>query len=173
MLKQRLSAPFEVVYMCDPAILTLSADATKEYRQTRNIEDIDLTKCETPPTVFTCVPLKTEHKHFTDAALSMASMANWSVFRHHVISATNFEAENGQPIIKLTDKAIPDSQEHLIPLDVVAEIAHVIVEKACAESKFFTQPAHYSEQLMLTVARRALASSVSEDTAKNETENSD
>ena len=173
MLKQRLTAPFKVVYMCDPAILELSTDATQKYRRTRNFEDLDISKCSTPPTVFSCVPLKTKWKHLTDVARDSASAANWSIFRNHVQSATHFDDDNGRPIIEIVDDAIPESKEDLIPIDVVAEIAGVIVEKSMTVNKSFTQPVRYLEEQMLTVAAQALASGAAGDTAKNPTDTSD
>ncbi len=160
--------------MCDPAILAnFTADATQKYRLTRNIEDLDLKSTSEPITVFRCKPLLTKWKHLIDSVRDNASSAMWSIFRHHVLSAKNFDDDKGQPIIELVDDAIPDKKQDDIPIDVISEIALVIVEKAMETSKGFSQPGDYLAALMRVSAVQVLADDAPGDTATNPTESSD
>ncbi|MCP4677731.1 MAG: hypothetical protein GY854_19880 [Deltaproteobacteria bacterium] len=97
----------------------------------------------------------------------------WSIFRHHVLSATPFTDDRGKNIVEVIDEAIPDDRQDLIPIDVISEIALVIVEKAMETSKGFTQPGYYLEALMRRTALQALASDAPGDTATNQTDSSD
>jgi len=86
----------------------------------------------------------------------MESSASWSIFRHHVKGAKNFKNDAGQNIISIDNDKIDDKCRDFIPIDIVTEIAAVIIGKACIQTKGFTMPPTFLEQRARSQARRAM-----------------
>jgi hypothetical protein len=147
MLAKRITSTFRAVFSFDPSVLdTLTDKEIREYRQNRQFSDIEeqLRKADSPPTVFHCRPLDVKHEYFADQAgvSGLESDAAWKIFRSHVDRIEHFEP------VDRDDDGIKDEHRKDFTRDVVDEIAFLIVEKANLETRGFTLPRTFSEQLI-------------------------
>jgi hypothetical protein len=171
MLSVRLTEQFCAAYSLDPSLIeTLTDKEIRDYRATRNYTDIQeqLAKASAAPTLFYCVPLKVDYEHFVDQVSmnGLESEAAWRIFRHHVTKIDNF----GKTLRRDKDDAIHDDCREWFPRDVVSEIALVITEKANADTRGFTLPRTFSEQLIRArLAQRLVCGAKS--ASASETEN--
>jgi hypothetical protein len=158
-IHRRLTAEFDLIYAHDEALIDLPTNmVTQWYTGGRNIEDLDLTKCQVQPTIFKCRPLQTKYEYLKDEVLNGASSACWQIFRHHVKSAKNFLDENGKPILEWEDEhdpAVKNECRNEVPHDVVADIASVIIGKAEESSAVFTLPRSFLEVRARSLMLRA------------------
>lgn len=129
MLSERPNAPFKIVSEQDPALDVFDLDVLREYRLSRDLAVLDLTKCADPPTVFHCSPLRVEHEHLTE---DPGALQRWFLFSIYVSKIENapaawqIEQYEEAGVIRIKDVC-----RERIPPDVVAEVAGVIVQRAC------------------------------------------
>jgi hypothetical protein len=166
MLSQRLTARFEVVSLNDPSLLVFSADELYKYGISRDIKVLDLSKCEEPVTRFECIPLTAKWQHLIDSDQGQDSDTAWAIFRNHVKRAINFRNEANEDILELTDDKVDEKCREKLTVDIVSEIAAVIVQKANQVSKGFIMPPTFSAQQARSRVLRAMG--VGGKTAKPE-----
>jgi len=142
---KRLSDKFRIVVVSDPALLGWdeknAGEAHANYAMTYDVSRIPdhiLKHC----TVFTCKPLLKKWEHLVDSVRELATAR--VLFKHHVQKATNFpgwelDGEKGT----VEDKTLDE-----IPLDVMREVAAVIVRKAGMDTTPFTPPPTLSADRM-------------------------
>jgi hypothetical protein len=141
MIRKRISEPFDVVCVGDPALQAVDYAAMREYSMTRDVACLEIDKLPEKPTVFTCAPLLCEHEHVLG---NMDHAAMWFLFSRYVTKIKNSDFDVDLKYVTERDKTrISDDCRKLFPIDVVAEIASVIIERASGrdgENIPFSQP---------------------------------
>ena len=175
MLSARCSDEFQLVCTNEPALIALPTDmVTNWYMKGRNIEDLDLKKCEVPVTIFSCEPLQTEYEYLIDKIKEGVASASWLIFKFHVKSAVNFSDEHGKPLLEWDDEKNPSVKSECrnrIPMDVYMDIAAGIVNRAKEVSQGFTLPDTFLETRRVSQflhASTAVARSAKKDPSKSE-----
>ena len=137
MLTKRLTETRPVVSLSDPALLEADVDLVGRYGISRDFELIkDIAKTAT---VFHVKPLSPKYEHLCDQVLSGAAAASWNLFKTHVRKVDRFDGlEWNETGDKLLDKS-----HDLLTLNVITEIATVIVQLANEVSQGFTLPASW------------------------------
>jgi hypothetical protein len=150
----------KIVSLHDPALLDCDREQLEKYAETRNLDDLDLTKCVEQPTIFVANPLQAKWEYLLDGSIGATDL--WSVFRSHVVDVLNasemikdfnlFEQSSGQKVIK------DEAREILFDPDTVAEVALVIVQAPSRFDKrpFTTQGTSWLREWATAKARRAL-----------------
>jgi hypothetical protein len=172
MLSKRLTEEIPLIYMHDPALNVFDHKEIAEWLvRGRNIEELDLTRCEEPPTIFYCDPLKVKFEHLIMELANGDSNACWHVFANHVNRADNF-SENGKPLLEWdTDRVIKKDCRGKVTTDVIADIATTIMRKSEQVSSGFIVPPTFLRQRIVSQQIRvkgAGGKSVSEDPSKSE-----
>ena len=156
MLSRRLTSKMKVISINDPSSLQINDRLMSRYVQTRDFSLIEkeIEKLVEKPTIFQLIPLKSDMEYLADNILTNSSGTAWSIFKHHVKGAENFNAENGEPLLVFDDNGvIEDDCRDNVAHDVYQEIAGVIMHKANEPTRPFTMPATW---LRTRIQSRAL-----------------
>jgi hypothetical protein len=129
----------KIVSLHDQALLDCDREQLEKYAETRNLDDLDLTKCKEQPTIFVASPLQAKWEYLLDGSVGATDL--WSVFRSHIIEVLNasemikdfnlFEQSAGQKMMR------DEAREQIFDPDTIAEVATVIIQ---APSRFDKRP---------------------------------
>lgn len=169
MLKKRITAPFSVVSVSDPALCAFPIADINDYASSRDLSklDIDVETGTVIPTgeqitVFKAHPLKRKWSHLTD--MDGLSQKAELIFRNHVFAATNFDLKTKED--KNGNVTVRSSTMDNIPDDVVQEIALVIQQTSNgrgADTRPFSVPDTWRRDMLMSttldanIARRKAA----------------
>lgn len=143
MLSRRLTSKFKYVSIYDPATFEIPDKIFSLYVQTRDFSILEehIEKLEKKPSVFHVLPLRADKEYLADGIISNPSETYWSLFRHHVKGADNFQDE-GKPLLWFDEETelVHKDCRDAINRDTVQEIASVILHKANESTKPFIMP---------------------------------